>query len=316
MTALASTGTPFGGDLFGVFYLYRPSAGNESIVASQSANPNGYLSFTAFSIFCASGFSFEDTVTNDALSYTPSNNVSAGTAGRIVVQCVCMADGDTVSSWGANETQIAALSPHVIAAAYAITGQAITMSAQLQNNDNWGSISFGLNDVEFFGSVSDSGTGADQGTAVGNINTAALDYGHGVDTVTAALTGVGTPSYVTMFGSTLILPHITDISHQNSRVLTERNVPGAMKAYRRDLSNLGHTVTVTGWQVFTDPVSAYLFMETLYRYVDGVARVFNLGDGSIAFLGFACDPKFIFQAGDVLTARYWVTYSMTFTEAG
>jgi len=103
--------------------------------------------------------------------------------------------------------------------------------------------------------------------------------------------------------------HVYDLSIQESRLMTERPIPGAQLAYRKDQTAGGRTIKVIG-EIRGDP-DHVLRLEELRRRVDDVARALDLEDGS-SVINAKLGP--IEAAWDVERGLNRVGFTVTFYE--
>lgn len=76
------------------------------------------------------------------------------------------------------------------------------------------------------------------------------------------------------------LAHVSDVAIQESRIISDRLIPGAKIGHRRDQTAGGRTITVTG-QIRDDP-DYVLRLEEFRVRQDDVIRSLDLEDGSTA----------------------------------
>ena len=74
------------------------------------------------------------------------------------------------------------------------------------------------------------------------------------------------------------LAHVSDVAIQESRIISDRLIPGAKIGHRRDQTAGGRTITVAG-EIRDDP-DYVLRLEELRVRQDDVARELDLEDGS------------------------------------
>ena len=117
-----------------------------------------------------------------------------------------------------------------------------------------------------------------------------------------------------MFGP-ISLQHVLDITVEKARSEIDRPIPLRAVNYRVDQANLGRAVKVAGEIRATTIPDAALTLELLRRLRDGVARLFDLEDGTTpAFTAKMGNLTSSIVAGTWYPGKYQIAYAVDLEE--